>query len=175
MHCFFFSLTANINDRSMRGHRDSEIAVLIRDTQMVPSYMDGQPYMAGQFSHSLRESLFREMTGTLVDDVDISVADPICSAFYDSVWRKRANENTNIYNEVFRCLPTDDVHSWDDLTQWKKTMNYALCFADPNAAREKLRHVKGLLVNFPINFMKHEYLGPVVGQREYLVPIKTFT
>jgi phospholipase D1/2 len=33
---------ANINDRSQLGNRDSEIAMLIEDTEMVPSYMNGK-------------------------------------------------------------------------------------------------------------------------------------
>ena len=50
---------ANICDRSLLGSRDSEIDVIIEDTEMVPIKMNGHPYKAGRFAHSLRTHLFR--------------------------------------------------------------------------------------------------------------------
>ena len=35
-------MVANINDRSQLGNRDSEIAMLVEDTEMVPSFMGGK-------------------------------------------------------------------------------------------------------------------------------------
>lgn len=40
---FLNSSTANINDRSQVGFRDSEIAIIIEDTDMVTSRMNGEP------------------------------------------------------------------------------------------------------------------------------------
>lgn len=51
--------SANINDRSLLGKRDSELAVLIEDTEMEPSLMDGAEYQAGRFALSLRKHCFR--------------------------------------------------------------------------------------------------------------------
>ena len=51
--------SANINDRSMLGKRDSELAVLIEDTEMIPSRMNGEEYMAGKLGYGLREWLFK--------------------------------------------------------------------------------------------------------------------
>lgn len=63
MHCWclhFPSLgSANINDRSMLGKRDSEIAIIVQDTETVPSVMDGEDYSAGKFAQSLRLRCFR--------------------------------------------------------------------------------------------------------------------
>ena len=50
---------ANINDRSMLGDRDTEIAVRIQDQTLVDGRMNGQPYEVGSFSHELRRFLFR--------------------------------------------------------------------------------------------------------------------
>ncbi|GAA6080626.1 phospholipase D1-like isoform X1, partial [Tachysurus ichikawai] len=50
--------SANINDRSMLGKRDSEVAVIIEDTEKVPSVMDGQEYQAGKFALQLRLECF---------------------------------------------------------------------------------------------------------------------
>lgn len=51
--------SANINDRSLLGKRDSELAVLIEDTETEPSLMDGVEYQAGRFALSLRKHCFR--------------------------------------------------------------------------------------------------------------------
>lgn len=51
--------SANINDRSLLGKRDSELAVLIEDTEMEPSLMDGVEYQAGRFALGLRKHCFR--------------------------------------------------------------------------------------------------------------------
>lgn len=55
--------SANINDRSLLGRRDSELAVLIEDTEMEPSLMDGVEYQAGRFALSLRKHCFRYCRG----------------------------------------------------------------------------------------------------------------
>ena len=57
--CSVIIASANINDRSMVGSRDSELGILVQDTNKVDSVMNGKPYKAGAFACSLRKSLFR--------------------------------------------------------------------------------------------------------------------
>ncbi|EMD86384.1 hypothetical protein COCC4DRAFT_193685 [Bipolaris maydis ATCC 48331] len=59
--------SANINERSMLGSRDSEIAAIVRDTEVLDSYMGGKPYKVGKFPHTLRMRLQREHLGIDVD------------------------------------------------------------------------------------------------------------
>ncbi|KIJ64492.1 hypothetical protein HYDPIDRAFT_90375 [Hydnomerulius pinastri MD-312] len=59
--------SANINERSQRGDRDSEIAAVIRDTDMIDGTMAGRPYKVGRFAHTLRVRLMREHVGVDVD------------------------------------------------------------------------------------------------------------
>lgn len=61
--------SANINERSMLGIRDSECAAVVRDTDMLWSTMDGEPYLVGRFAHTLRMRLMREHLGLDVDEV----------------------------------------------------------------------------------------------------------
>jgi phospholipase D1/2 len=61
--------SANINERSMLGFRDSECAAVVRDTDMIWSTMDGEPYLVGRFAHTLRMRLMREHLGLDVDEV----------------------------------------------------------------------------------------------------------
>jgi phospholipase D1/2 len=61
--------SANINERSMLGARDSEVAAVVRDTEMLDSYMGGEPYKVGKFPHTLRMRLMREHLGIDVDGI----------------------------------------------------------------------------------------------------------
>ncbi|POS85779.1 hypothetical protein EPUL_001894, partial [Erysiphe pulchra] len=61
--------SANINERSMLGMRDSECAAIVRDTDMIWSVMDGKPYLVGRFAHTLRMRLMREHLGLDVDSI----------------------------------------------------------------------------------------------------------
>ncbi|KAL4907622.1 hypothetical protein BDW74DRAFT_111147 [Aspergillus multicolor] len=61
--------SANINERSMLGSRDSEVASVVRDTDMIWSTMNGRPYLVGRFPHTLRMRLMREHLGLDVDEL----------------------------------------------------------------------------------------------------------
>lgn len=56
--CLFLG-SANINDRSMLGKRDSEVAVIVEDSEKVSSVMDGREYEAGSYALQLRLECFR--------------------------------------------------------------------------------------------------------------------
>ncbi|GAA5854566.1 hypothetical protein JCM8547_004887 [Rhodosporidiobolus lusitaniae] len=62
--------SANINERSQRGDRDSELACIIRDTDMIDSTMGGKPYQVGRFAHTMRVRLMREHLGIDVDELE---------------------------------------------------------------------------------------------------------
>ncbi|KOS22044.1 Phospholipase D1 [Escovopsis weberi] len=61
--------SANINERSMAGSRDSEVAAIVRDTDTFMSTMAGKPYRVGRFAHTLRMRLMREHLGLDVDEI----------------------------------------------------------------------------------------------------------
>ncbi|KAL2187027.1 phospholipase D [Thermothelomyces heterothallicus CBS 203.75] len=61
--------SANINERSMLGSRDSEAAAIVRDTDLIWSTMAGRPYQVGRFAHTLRLRLMREHLGLDVDEI----------------------------------------------------------------------------------------------------------
>ncbi|CEJ81882.1 Putative Phospholipase D [[Torrubiella] hemipterigena] len=61
--------SANINERSMVGSRDSECAAIVRDTDMIWTTMGGKPYQVGRFAHSLRLRLMREHLGLDTDQI----------------------------------------------------------------------------------------------------------
>ena len=51
--------SANINDRSLLGNRDSEIAVMFEDIHKVDVKVGDKQYQAGRFASSLRWTIFR--------------------------------------------------------------------------------------------------------------------
>lgn len=59
--------SANINDRSMLGKRDSEVAVIVEDSETVASVMDGKVYQAGSYALQLRLECFRYQEARLGD------------------------------------------------------------------------------------------------------------
>ncbi|KAI6132273.1 phospholipase D [Pisolithus croceorrhizus] len=65
--------SADINERSQRGDRDSEIAAVIRDTDMIDGTMAGRPFRVGRFAHSLCVRLMREHAGVDVDTLSEDV------------------------------------------------------------------------------------------------------
>lgn len=68
--------SANINDRSMKGTRDSEIAVVIEDHNKVNSLLAGSAKKAGNFAIGLRKALYKEHFG-ITNDEEQLLDDPI--------------------------------------------------------------------------------------------------
>ncbi|CAH0477140.1 unnamed protein product [Peronospora belbahrii] len=102
--------SANINERSMCGDRDSEIAVLVEDHEMeeTVAIADGA-YRVGKFGHSFRMKLFEEHFG-------VKPGTPLYEKYQDPVgkdaWfsmQEQAMNNYQIYDSVFGCLPSDGV------------------------------------------------------------------
>jgi phospholipase D1/2 len=48
--------SANINDRSLLGEKDSEIALVIEDSILIKGKCNGQPTEFPKFSHTMRKS-----------------------------------------------------------------------------------------------------------------------
>ncbi|XP_038861469.1 phospholipase D2-like isoform X2 [Salvelinus namaycush] len=164
--------SANINDRSMLGSRDSELALLVEDEERVPSMMGGEEYQAGPLTLALRKECFRVLLGA-DSDPKIDIDDPISDPFFLLGWNAAAKLNAKIYDKVFRCLPCNSVHSMRELKEHSGTER--LCDTDPQQAKEELAAVRGLLVHFPLNFLSEESLLPPLGSKEGMAPTGLWT
>ena len=51
--------SANINDRSLLGDRDSELAAVITDTEFINSKFNNRPVQVGKYAQSLRHKIFK--------------------------------------------------------------------------------------------------------------------
>ncbi|XP_029350205.1 phospholipase D1a [Echeneis naucrates] len=164
--------SANINDRSMLGKRDSEVAVIIEDCEKVSSVMDGQEYEAGPYALQLRLECFRTNLGGHTD-TSIDLSDPISDRFYKEVWMTTAGRNATIYEKVFRCLPSSLVRNMSELEQFQSKPGLAQ--TDLTRAQEELRKIRGFLVQFPLDFLSEHNLMPSVGTKEAMVPTEIWT
>ncbi|KAF6121050.1 phospholipase D1 [Phyllostomus discolor] len=164
--------SANINDRSMLGKRDSEMAVIVQDTETVPSVMDGKEYQAGRFARGLRLQCFRLVLGYLSDPSE-DIQDPVSDKFFKEIWVSTAARNATIYDKVFRCLPSDEVHNLIQLRDF--ITKPILAKEDPVRAEEELKKIRGFLVQFPFYFLAAESLLPSVGTKEAIVPMEVWT
>ena len=126
--------SANPNDRSLKGSRDSEIALVIEDTTPLTTQMNGQPFQASKFAAALRRYLFRKHLGLLrpqdmrkpdvnfmpapaTNDYDFGsavgklVADPLSDSFLKH-WTDVAHQNTLAFRKVFAPMPDDTAKTW---------------------------------------------------------------
>ncbi|XP_068130037.1 phospholipase D2-like [Hyperolius riggenbachi] len=164
--------SANINDRSMLGKRDSELAVLVEDTEFVNSTMNEKPYQAGKYALSLRMDCFKTILGAETPPY-LDVSDPVSDSFFNDIWNRTALNNTAIYEKVFRCLPTNAVQSHPE----RQAYTAVTCPAttDPVTSRELLARVKGHLVEFPLHFLSQENLLPPLNSKEGVIPTEVWT
>ncbi|XP_058247299.1 phospholipase D1 [Hemibagrus wyckioides] len=164
--------SANINDRSMLGKRDSEMAVVVEDMEIQDSLMDGESYQAGRFALSLRIECFRLVLG-LLGDYSVDISDPISDRFYKEIWMVTAAKNASFYDKVFRCLPTDAVLNYKILKEYMSRS----CMAtdDPIQACAELKKVRGFLVQFPFYFLSEENLFPSLNSKEGIMPVELWT
>lgn len=186
--------SANLEDRSQLGYRDSEIDVVVEDTVTVDSRMNGELFKAARFAASLRRKIFRKHLGLLPaqdptkpDDnflpvdksdnrydwgsgLDLLVEDPLSDAF-EELWSGTARTNTEVFEKVFRSVPSNAVRNWEQYHEYygqyfdpKKENKqepkywYGHVFKEnfPGGVQEVKRdlgRVRGTLVEMPLDFL----------------------
>ena len=116
--------SANINDRSMLGKRDSEFAVIIKERKQKINkrtqknfVMNGNSnYRAANFATLFRKDLMAEHLGLNRDDPILD--DPVSNELF-SLIVSRANSNTQIYRDIFGCYPDDTYTNFNRLKDAK--------------------------------------------------------
>ncbi|CAG8466471.1 3479_t:CDS:10 [Scutellospora calospora] len=216
--------SANLNDRSQLGSRDSEIAIVVEDKQTIKSRMNGHEYEASKFAYTLRSNLFKEFLGllkpqdhvtitksslapiqpdilkeilhdrdasstTVLDEVligsgskhptkeDLVVMDPLSDDFYN-YWKRIAQNNTDIYRAVFKCVPDDNVVNWRQYEDFVPNPTVVdkghAAISNTSDIKAKLDKIRGHLVTFPIHFLESENLmGSVISNA--VTPTEIFT
>jgi phospholipase D1/2 len=124
--------SSNLNDRSQQGDHDSELSIVMEDTRMVESTMNGQPYQAGYHATTLRRMLWREHLGllppqpldaaddinalppnvepennVLADDESWHIVEDALSDKLWETWTSQATKNTETFRHLFHSDPDD--------------------------------------------------------------------
>lgn len=110
--------SANINERSLLGSRDSEVAAIVRDTDMIPSFMAGKPYKVSKFAHTLRVRLMREHLGIDVDEL----LEEEQSEVYSSDVSRPSSAETN--STIEQQLIDNKNRAEEDLIRKAEAMSY---------------------------------------------------
>jgi len=137
--------SSNINDRSQLGYHDSELSIVMEDTNTMDSTMDGKPYKARHHAATLRRMLWREHMGLLPPqeldatndpnaqppgdcDNDIHdngenkkwfefVADPLNDDVWN-MWTERATTNTEVFRDLFHADPDDCIKNFEQYDEF---------------------------------------------------------
>ncbi|CAK4699074.1 unnamed protein product [Aphanomyces euteiches] len=153
--------SANINDRSMNGDRDSEIAIVMEDSTFSQGSMNGVPYDQGTLATRLRLQLFQEHLG-LADPT------PVLDPTTESTWqflKSRAQANTDVFEQVFRCAPSNMYRSFNCFdTQWHQL--------DEIYENQRLNPLKGRAAWGPQNLLADGDYAPWTDVNGVPIPIE---
>lgn len=199
--------SANINDRSMVGSHDSELAIIVEDTDSSQTMMNNKLRRVGKFGKSLRKRLWREHLGLdnhshneqdsdeaqhtathttttggmhfessslahrfhqqkqniLNQPTSLAIKDPISDHTFNNIWKKRARDNTKLYESVFDHYPSIKHLTMNDWKKSVETYNERTDMMDFNQrcelynnAKKQLVNIKGLLVEHPMTWLSRE-------------------
>ncbi|KAI8886590.1 phospholipase D/nuclease [Backusella circina FSU 941] len=178
--------SANLNDRSQCGDRDSEVALIVEDNDFIQSKMNNKPYQAGRFAATLRRQLWKEHLGLIneeeIDKVtaamlplpiaqidytatpqDLWVMDPLDEETLNR-WNNTAATNTKAFRQVFHCVPDDMVTNWEEYHKFypsedKIPLGHVYDSSmSVKEVRNSLDQIQGHLVEFPTKFLSFEDL-----------------
>lgn len=144
--------SANINDRSLLGTRDSELACVIEGNNTT--------------IFDLRRRIFQEHFG-----LD---AERTARFTEDAIWREilyNSSQATKFYAYFFKCIPDDFVTVGAEVDEYEKQVP-TISMSEYLNAKKSLR---GHAVDFPLQFLKDEDLKLRRAQKEYYAPEISFT
>ena len=164
--------SANINDRSMLGSRDSEFAVIIKEKRRINMKMNGNHFIGAKFAIGFRKACMSEHLGIKVDDtiLDDPISDNLINCF-----KTTAKNNTYLYSQIFGCYPDDKYKSFSDLKEFYKNKTIEDYNNLIKLYEKEKDSFKGHIVEFPLHFLEKENLGIGFFTVENLVPERNFT
>ena len=144
--------------QSQTGVHDSELAIVMEDTQGLDTTMDGAAFAAGHHAATLRRHLWREHLGLLPaqahdasDDSNAQppskdapnkvfagrendvVADPLSDELW-KLWTQTATTNTEVFRKLFHADPDDSVKTFADYDDF---------LPHPDPKERKRKHEQG--------------------------------
>lgn len=175
--------SANINDRSLQGTRDSELAVLVVDDKVERKDIcgNGKALPVRGFAHTLRREVWRKIFGLTgkgrpAKELEYAVEHPGAPASWKAI-QQVAGENSELYEAAFKFIPRNKdpndekksrsasiwpIWNTDPEADIKQTqpMPFETAFwkvpQSNTSAVNKLTQVKGFITALPIEWTKDE-------------------
>ena len=168
--------SANINERSMFGDRDSDLVAMIEEKQEFTNMksktkfiMDGKiNYNASNFSVEFRKALMAERLG--INQGDSILDDPVSDKLF-SLFLMRAKNNTKIYQDIFKCYPDNSFWSFQsikDSDKIKKSEKTEDLLNKYNKFKDK---IQGHILKFPLLFLKDESFWTLISISQTMLEI----
>ncbi|KAH9260272.1 hypothetical protein BASA81_001442 [Batrachochytrium salamandrivorans] len=108
--------SANINDRSMLGSRDTEVCLQLTDLEFDPvAKLNGEPWaLGGKFAGSL----VRELLGEHFHEPTLPSEDVLMDfLLHFDVLLGIAERNTECFEQAFHCIPSNEIKTFAQLDQ----------------------------------------------------------
>lgn len=162
--------SANINDRSLLGWRDSEIAVVISEGNKIEIQMNNSKVEVSEFVYNMRVELLSEHMGLNDKDSKEVLKDPLSDEFFE-YFKEIAETNGKIYSKVFPYIyPANHLKTLKDVVKAKQEKDFSKINELYN---EYSPLIKGNIMEFQQGFLENEDLD-VKSIREIFMPIKNY-
>eukprot|EP00927_Polykrikos_kofoidii_P001730 TRINITY_DN10675_c0_g1_i2.p1 TRINITY_DN10675_c0_g1~~TRINITY_DN10675_c0_g1_i2.p1 ORF type:complete len:1501 (+),score=213.33 TRINITY_DN10675_c0_g1_i2:240-4742(+) len=153
--------SANVNDRSMIGERDSEVCVLIEDgpdlDQFESGLLGGEFRRTGKFCRNARLSLWHEHFG-LLDGEHVeektALSDPSSELCWTR-WRDVASERSKAF-DTFGMWPTSAATTWHQYAEMRERRAVAGEEDPPSVLNPPCGSPRPHVAEFPLNFLRDE-------------------
>merc|ERR1712032_879974 len=164
--------SANINDRSLCGNRDSELAAVIEDADAwwhPGSQEDAGPRVCGEpndggnrFATTLRIRIWAEFLGLPLPWEEAGLQEAASQALWDPVsdecwalWMGTARQNTEAFRDHFKVWPDSSQRTCQDVADTIAARR-PLMVGSPEADAAKQALSRGHLIEHAIDFLSNE-------------------
>lgn len=108
--------SANINDRSMLGSRDTEVCLQLTDLEFDPlAKLNGEPWARGG---KFASALVRELLGEHFHEPTLPSEDVLADfLLHFDVLLGIAGRNTECFEQAFHCIPSNQIQTFAQLDQ----------------------------------------------------------
>lgn len=72
--------------------------------------------------------------------IPINITDPTIDSFWNGTWQRTSSRNTKIYDEIFKCIPTDAVTTFSALKKYQDEI--PICKSDPDTAIHEISRIQ---------------------------------
>jgi phospholipase D1/2 len=170
--------SANINDRSQLGDRDSELAVMVADTKGGYQDIDGSgtysPYRA--FARDLRKNVWKKLLGDAASEFSDFLNMPAKAEGWQKI-RELAMNNAGIYEGVFAFIPRNylDEEKGDEAIEDRRVEDYASIWPEQIREQKNSNSVEDRALRMPFSSTFWEtYQGEMKDKSGNLKRIKGY-